>query len=151
MGRHWFILTSGKYPNIPAETNFTINLQTPGLEPADIRRGEETRPAGPGLLQMAGAVQGDLREGMEAYFNWIESLAPDCRANARNIFGFRGTSYPLWPQQGMGVKYLLQQLRHRRPLALLDFRAAACAYRPFWDHYLVTGDLEFLRNRVVPA
>jgi len=23
--------------------------------------------------------------------------------------------------------------------------------RPFWDHYLVTGDVEFLRNRVVPA
>ena len=23
--------------------------------------------------------------------------------------------------------------------------------RPFWDHYLVTGDLEFLRKRVVPA
>ena len=23
--------------------------------------------------------------------------------------------------------------------------------RPFWDHYLVTGDLEFLRSRVVPA
>ncbi|HUC84030.1 MAG TPA: hypothetical protein VL970_02475 [Candidatus Acidoferrales bacterium] len=23
--------------------------------------------------------------------------------------------------------------------------------RPFWDHYLVTGDLDFLRNHVVPA
>ena len=86
MGRHWFILTSGKYPSIAGEANFTINLQTPGLEPADLRRAEETRPAGPGLLQTAGAVQGDLREGAKAYFDWIESLAPDCRANARNIF-----------------------------------------------------------------
>jgi hypothetical protein len=24
-------------------------------------------------------------------------------------------------------------------------------YRPFWDHYLATGDLEFLRRRVVPG
>src|ERR1019366_340470 len=62
MGRHWFILNSGKYPSIAAEINATINLQT------------------------AGAVQGDLREGMQAYFNWMESLAPDYRVNAKNIF-----------------------------------------------------------------
>ena len=150
MGRHWFILTSGKYPNIPAETNFTINLQTPGLEPADIRRGEETRPAGSGFLQTAGAVQGNLREGAEAYFNWIESLAPDCRANARNIFGFRGTSYPLWPQQGMGVKYYYNSSAIGGLWPYWISGGGLC-YRPFWDHYLVTGDLEFLRNRVVPG
>jgi hypothetical protein len=150
MGRHWFILTSGKYPGIAGEANFTINLQTPGLEPADLRRGEETRPAGPGLLQTAGAVQGDLREATEAYFNWIESLASDCRANARNIFGFRGTSYPLWPQKGMGVKYYYNNSAIG---ALWPYwiSAGGLAYRPFWDHYLVTGDLEFLRKRVVPG
>ncbi len=81
MGRHWFILNSGKYPSIAAEVNFTINLQT------------------------AGAAQGDLREGMEAYFNWMESLAPDCRANAKNIFGFRGASYPLFPDKGIGANF----------------------------------------------
>jgi hypothetical protein len=150
MGRNWFILTSGKYPNIPAEARFTINLQTAGLEPADLRRGEETRPAGPGLLQMAGAVQGDLREGTEAYFDWIESLAPDCRANAKNIFGFRGTSYPLWPQKGMGVKY------YYSGSAIGGFwpfwiSAGGLAYRPFWDHYLATGDVNFLRKRIVPG
>ncbi len=150
MGRHWFILTSGKYPNVPAEANFTINVQTPGLEPADLRRAEETRPAGPGLLQMAGAVQGNLREGTEAYFDWIESLAPDCRANAKNIFGFRGTSYPLWPQKGMGVKYYYSgtSIGGLWPFWI---SAGGLAYRPFWDHYLATGDLEFLRKRVVPG
>ncbi len=56
-------------------------------------------------LQTAGAAQGDLREGMEAYFNWMESLAPDCRANAKNIFGFRGASYPLFPDKGIGVNF----------------------------------------------
>jgi hypothetical protein len=99
---------------------------------------------------MAGAVQGDLREGAEAYFDWIESLASDCRANARNIFGFRGTSYPLWPQRGMGVKY------YYSGSAIGGFwpfwiSAGGLAYRPFWDYYLTTGDLEFLRKRVVPG
>ncbi len=67
MGRYWFILTSGKYPTMSAETNANINLQ------------------------IAPGPQGDLREGMDAYFNWMESLAPDFRVNARNIFGMRGT------------------------------------------------------------
>ena len=151
MGRHWFILTSGQYPSMASETNFSINLQTPGLEPADIRRGEETRPAGPGLLQTAGAVQGDLREGLEAYFNWIESLAPDCRANARNLFGFRGASYPLWPQQGMGVKYYYSNNSVIGSLWPYWISAGGLAYRPFWDHYLATGDQDFLRKRILPG
>jgi alpha-L-fucosidase 2 len=150
MGRHWFILASGKYPSIPSEVNFTIDLQAAGLEPPDLRRGEETRPAGPGILQIAGAVQGDLREGTEAYFNWIESLAPDCRANAGNIFGFRGTSYPLWPQKGIGVKYYYNSSAIGS-LWPYWISGGGLYYRPFWDHYLVTGDLEFLRKRVVPA
>ena len=37
MGRHWFILNSGEYPSISAETPFTIDLQAAGLEPADLR------------------------------------------------------------------------------------------------------------------
>ena len=151
MGRHWFILTSGKYPNIPAASAFTINLQTPGLEPGELRRGEESRPAGLGLLQMAGAAQGDFREGMEAYFNWIESLAADCRANAKNIFGFRGTSYPLWPQQDMGVKYYYSNSSAIGNLWPFWISAGGVAYRPFWDHYLATGDQDFLRRRVVPG
>jgi alpha-L-fucosidase 2 len=101
-------------------------------------------------LQTAGAVQGDLREGTEAYFNWIESLAPDCRANAKNIFGFRGASYPLWPQQGMGVKYYYSNSAIGS-LWPYWISAGGLYYRPFWDHYLVTGDLEFLRRRVVPG
>lgn len=126
MGRHWFILNSGKYPSIAAEINSTINLQT------------------------AGAVQGDLREGMEAYFNWMKSLAPDYRTNARNIFGFRGASYPLFPDKGIGVSYYYTT---GSPIGIWPYWISAGGWymRPFWDHYLVTGDLDFLRNHVVPA
>ena len=126
MGRHWFILTSGKYPSISADVNSTINLQT------------------------AGAVQGGLREGMEAYFNWMESLAPDCRLNARNIFGFRGASYPLFPDKGIGVSFYYT---NSTEIGCWPYWISAGGWclRPFWDHYLVTGDVDFLRNRVVPA
>ena len=126
MGRYWFISTSGKYPSIAAEINSTINLQT------------------------AGAVQGGLREGLEAYFNWVESLAPDCRVNARNIFGCRGMSYPVLPDKGIGVSFYYTS---GTDVGVWPYwiSAGGWACRQFWDHYLVTGDVEFLRNHVVPA
>jgi alpha-L-fucosidase 2 len=126
MGRSWFIINSGKYPGIAPEVNSTINLL------------------------MAGAAQGDLREGLEAYFNWMESLVPDCQGNARNIFGFRGASYPLFPDKGTGVNhyYTSGSLIGVWPYWI---SSGGFLVRHFWDHYLVTGDLEFLRKRVVPA
>jgi alpha-L-fucosidase 2 len=126
MGRYWFILNMGKYPGIAAEVNSTINLQT------------------------AGAVQGNMREGMEAYFKWMEEIAPDCRSNAKNIFGFGGTSYPLFPDKGLGVNYYYTPSTE---IGIWPYWISAGGWclRQFWDHYLVTGDVEFLRNRVVPA
>jgi hypothetical protein len=126
MGRYWFIVNSGRYPVIAPEINSTINLQTEG------------------------AVQGDLREGMEAYFRWMEEITPDCRTNARNIFGFRGVSYPLFPDKGLGVNF------YYTPITQVGvwpywISAGGCSVRHFWDHYLVTGDLDFLRNRVIPV
>ena len=98
MGRYWFIVNSGKYPSIAAEVNSTIDLQT------------------------AAAVQGDLREGMDAYFNWMESLTPDFRRNAKNVFGFRGASCPLFPDKGVGANFYYTGNSGDRYLALLDLR-----------------------------
>ncbi len=129
MGRYWFILTSGKYCSMSAEVNANINLQiSPG-------------------------PQGDLREGMEAYFRWMESLAPDFRVNAMNIFGMRGTHYSLWPGKRMGVTFHYSSASSTGEMWPHPYWLSAGGWcvRPFWDHYLVTGDLEFLRERVVPA
>jgi hypothetical protein len=126
MGRHWFILNSGEYPSIAAGVNATMDLQT------------------------AGAVQGGLREGMAAYFDWLDSLAPDCRANARNVFGCRGASYPILPDKGMGASCYYTG---NSPIGLWPYWISAGGWRvrQFWDHYLVSGDIDFLRHRVVPA
>jgi alpha-L-fucosidase 2 len=129
MGRYWFLYTSGKYPTMVAEVNANINLQ------------------------IAPGVQGDLREGMDAYFNWMESLAPDFRVNAKNIFGMRGTHYNLWPDKEMGVTFHYSNAESTGEIWPHPYWISAGGWccRPFWDHYLVTGDLEFLRKRVVPA
>jgi len=129
MGRYWFINTSGKYCSMAAETNANINLQ------------------------IAPGPQGDLREGMDAYFNWIESLAPDFRVNAKNIFGMRGTHYSLCPQQGVGVSFHYSWATSTGEIWPHPYWLSAGGWcvRPFWDHYLTTGDVDFLRERIVPA
>jgi hypothetical protein len=129
MGRYWFMYTSGKYPTMAAETNANINLQ------------------------IAPGVQADLREGMDAYFNWMESLAPDFRVNAKNIFGMRGTHYSLCPQQGVGVSFHYSWAESTGEIWPHPYWLSAGGWcvRPFWDHYLTTGDVDFLRNRIVPA
>ena len=126
MGRHWFILNSGRYPGISAGINSTINLQT------------------------AGAVQGDLHEGMEAYFRWMEEIVPDCRNNARNIFGFRGTSYPLFPDKEFGVNFYYTGASETG-IWPYWISAGGWLLHQFWDYYLVLGDMDFLRDRLVPA
>jgi hypothetical protein len=129
MGRYWFILASGKYPTMQAETNANINLQ------------------------IAPGPQGDLRGGMDAYFNWMESLAPDFRVNAQNIFGMRGTHYSLIPQQNVGVSFHYSWATSTGEIWPHPYWLSAGGWciRPFWDHYLVTGDVKFLRERIVPA
>ena len=129
MCRYWFILTSGKYCSMSAETNANINLQ------------------------IAPGVQGDHREGMEAYFNWMESLYPDYRANAKNIFDMRGAHYSLTPTKDEGVDKMYDYAASTGETWPHPYWLSAGGWcvRPFWDHYLVTGDLDFLRKRVVPA
>ena len=126
MGRYWFIVNSGTYPSIAPQTNATIDLQT------------------------AGAVQGGLREGMEAWFNWMESLAADFRNNAKNIFGLRGASYSLFPDEGIGANFYYTA---NSTLGIWPYWISAGGWRlrQFWDHYLVTGDVDFLCKRAVPA
>ena len=90
---------------------------------------------------------------MNAYFSWMESLAHDFRVNARNIFGKRGTHYSLWPDKGVGVDFHYSTAASTGEIWPHPYWLSAGGWciRPFWDHYLTTGDLVFLRNRVVPA
>ena len=129
MCRYWFILTSGKYCSMSAETNANINLQ------------------------IAPGVQGDHKEGMDAYFNWMESLVPDFRTNTKNIYGMRGTHYALTPTKDSGVSTMLDYAANTGETWPHPYWLSAGGWcvRPFWDHYLVTGDMDFLRKRVVPA
>jgi hypothetical protein len=129
MCRYWFIITTGKYRTVSALTNVNTNLQ---VAPISI---------------------GNYPEGEEAYFNWVESLVPDFRNNARNIYGMRGTHYAIAPSKDSGVFNMFDYADNTGETWPHPYWISAGGWvlRPFWDHYLVTGDLDFLRNRMVPA
>jgi hypothetical protein len=85
----------------------------------------------------------------------MESLVPDLRSNAKNIFGMRGTAYPIAPTRDSGLSGSFDHAGTEAtgetwPHPYWTAVGGWCV-RPFWDHYLVTGDVEFLRKRVVPA
>jgi alpha-L-fucosidase 2 len=129
MCRYWFILQSGKYLSVAGLTNININLQ------------------------IAPMALGYHREGEMAYFDWMESLVPDYITNAKNIFGMRGTKYAIAPGKDHGVVTMFDIADNTgeiwpHPYWISD---SGWCIRPFWDHYLVTGDMDFLRNRIVPA
>jgi len=128
MCRYWFIITTGKYRGVSALTNVNTNLQ---IAPISL---------------------GNYIEGELAYFDWVESLIPDCRTNAKNIYGFRGTHYPIAPAKDSGVFNMFDYADNTGETWPHPYWISAGGWvlRPFWDHYLVTGDREFLRNRMIP-
>lgn len=128
MCRYWFITTTGKYRSVSALTNVNINLQ---IAPISI---------------------GNYLEGEMAYFDWVESLVPDYHTNAKNIYGMRGAHYPIAPSKDSGVFNMFDYADNTGETWPHPYWISAGGWvaRPFWDHYLVTGDLDFLRNRMVP-
>ena len=63
VSRYWQIVSSGEFPPILGHLNINVNLQ------------------------VAGGNQANLPEAMDAFYNWIESVIPDSKTNARNVFG----------------------------------------------------------------
>jgi alpha-L-fucosidase 2 len=128
MCRYWFIITTGKYRSVTALTNVNTNLQ------------------------VAPMTLGYYREGEMAYFDWVESLVPDFRNNAKNIYGMRGTHYAIAPTKDSGVFSMFDHADSTGETWPHPYWISAGGWvvRPFWDHYQVTGDMDFLRNRMVP-
>ncbi|HEU4962059.1 MAG TPA: glycoside hydrolase N-terminal domain-containing protein [Sphingomonas sp.] len=130
MGRYWLFVSSGTFPVQPMAGEVNININ----------------------LQVSHGTIGDVPEAMAAYHDWVESLLPDCRNNARNIFGARGAVYPVLPNKGIGVSFHYARTEGAGVWPHPYWTAAGgWLYSPFWDHYLVTGDMDFLRDRIVPG
>ena len=95
-------------------------------------------------LEIQSMMSANLPEFMDAYFRLVESWLPDCRTNARKLYGCRG----IVTNARASNTCLLLHWGHW-PGELYISGAGWLAHY-FHEYYLYTGDREFLRKRLVP-
>lgn len=97
-------------------------------------------------LQIASGNIGAMPEAMEGYFSLIERWSDGFRTNATKLLGCRGM---LGGGNTAGLNGLISSLNYYYPYQYVTGEMGWLLY-PFWEHYLVTGDMEFVRNRLYP-
>jgi alpha-L-fucosidase 2 len=98
-------------------------------------------------LQISGGNIGDMPEAMEGYFKLNEDWRKDFEINAQKLLGCRGLlaagntpGATSGLMANINIYYPYQYATGEEPWLLY----------PFWEHYLVTGDKAFLKNRLYP-
>ncbi|MHC4913396.1 MAG: glycosyl hydrolase family 95 catalytic domain-containing protein, partial [Planctomycetota bacterium] len=94
---------------------------------------------------LASMLMANMPECMEAYLDYMESLVPHFRENARILYGCRGIMVPSrTSSHGYNVHF------NEEYIHLFWTPGAAWASHFFYDYYLYTGDRKFLRDRALP-
>ncbi len=123
MGRFFQIYETGALPPMMGQHNINTNLQV-----------------------CAGNNTG-LFDEMDVYFRFYETKFEDFRTNARLLFGARGLLASVHCDPDSGLYYHFSRTYpHYCWTGCLGW-----IYNELWGYYLVTGDKEFLRTRLIPA
>ncbi|MBO4331143.1 MAG: glycoside hydrolase N-terminal domain-containing protein [Oscillospiraceae bacterium] len=122
LGRFYQITDTGKLPPMWGQHNINTNLQV-----------------------CAGNNTG-LFDEMEVYFRYYESKTDDFRVNARRLFNARGILASVHCDYDSGLLY--HTSRTYPHYAWTGCMGWVC--NEMWGYYLCTGDLDFLRERLVP-
>ena len=137
MGRYLLISSSGRYP--------------PPLQ--GIWSGEWSANWAGGFvldsnvnLAISTVSMGDLPECAESYFSFVERQLPGWRANAAAYLGTRGFLVPQYADPETGY---LTHFSEGYPWMYWP-GGGGWNIRPFYEHGLLTGDDEFMQERVLP-
>ncbi len=97
-------------------------------------------------IQMAywQACRGGLSDALLPLFNLYDKFKEDYRENARKLYGCQGLLLPLFMDNGCGKKKNLQ------PHVLYWTGSSAWISAIYYEYYLYTKNLDFLRNRAYP-
>jgi alpha-L-fucosidase 2 len=90
------------------------------------------------------ALAGGLPQYLLSPFNTWESILDDLKKNAARLFGVRGIVLPAVTAPGSGL------VGSTEPSVLHFTAGAGMAARLFYDYYLFTGDVKFLKGRALP-
>lgn len=123
MGRFFQIYETGALPPMMGQHNINTNLQV-----------------------CAGNNTG-LFDEMDVYFRYYETKFDDFRTNAKLLFGARGLLASVHCDPDSGLYYHFSRTYpHYCWTGCLGW-----VYNELWGYYLVTGDKDFLRTRLIPA
>ena len=123
MGRFFQIYETGALPPMMGQHNINTNLQV-----------------------CAGNNTG-LFDEMDVYFKYYETKFDDFRTNAKLLFNARGLLASVHCDPDSGLYYHFSRTYpHYCWTGCLGW-----IYNELWGYYLVTGDTEFLRTRIIPA
>ncbi|MFD3768521.1 MULTISPECIES: glycosyl hydrolase family 95 catalytic domain-containing protein [Paenibacillus] len=90
------------------------------------------------------ALSGNMPGLMLAVFDYMDSLMDDFRMNARLLYGCRGIYIPAPTAPDSGL------LKHLQPHIVHWTGGAGWVSQLYYDYYLHTGDIAFLRERAIP-
>ena len=89
-------------------------------------------------------LAGNLADQMLSVFTYYESVLDDLKKNASRLYGCRGIFIPSVMAHGTGVLGLIDS-------KVIHFTAVAgWIAQLFYDYYLFTDDLKFLKTRALP-
>lgn len=100
-------------------------------------------------LQVAQGNIGAMPEAMEGYFSLNERWRVDHETNARKLLGCRGMVAAGNTPGMVEHASLLAGISDFYPYQYATGEEPWLLY-PFWEHYLITGDTNFLRSRLYP-
>ena len=98
-------------------------------------------------LQVCAGNNTGLFDEMDVYFKYYETKFDDFRTNAQLLYGARGMLASVHCDPDSGLYY---HFSHTYP----HYAWTGClgwVFNELWGYYLVSGDKEFLRTRVIPA
>ena len=97
-------------------------------------------------LQVAQGNIGDMPEAMAGYFKINEDWRPGFETNAAKLLDCRGM---LAAGNTPGTNGLISGINDYYPYQYATGEEGWLLY-PFWEHYLITGDTNFLRRQLYP-
>jgi alpha-L-fucosidase 2 len=90
------------------------------------------------------ALPGNLNESMMAFYDYFDSHLDEFRYNAKQLFGCRGIFIPPFMSPDTAI------MRHTAAHVVHWTDAAGWMASFYYDYYLFTGDIDFLKNRAIP-
>lgn len=135
----------GRYLTVCGSAPVAAPLSPYGLWCGDYKA-ENAQITAAGSLQTmyAHAFAGNLAEFSKAVFTYYESVLDDLRKNSSRLYGCRGILVPAVMARGTGVFGSVDS-------RVLHFTAAGgWIARLFYDYYLFTEDVKFLKEHALP-